>query len=680
MARRRLISYPLSLAFVVATLVLLTGAWIAVWNYRAGMANTRELAGSLFDQVARDTADQTSAFVMRAAPAAQTVTGLARLDDGQLAPEARLRRFLAILAANPQFTWVSYSDASGEFTGVYHPPAGGVRTNHSRIADGKTVLDEYDVDAAGAWTLFRHEPDTGYDPRKRPFYGLAAAAKAGAWTEPYVFVGKTPVPGITYAEPLVVDGELRGVVTIDFDLGRLTDLVRALAVSEHGRVAIVSADGIVLAHPTAPVVAANGTDLVHADALADPAARAILAAGDGITEGVLVDGTPYLARSLKVPGGLPWRVLVFAPESDFTASVRGRIASSLLISLAAVVVAVLVAWLLAHRVSDPLTALAGEMAQVGEFRIDDRGRPATMFREIEMMNAALVRMKGGLRSFARYVPRDLVRAVLASGHEASLSGEVKELTVFFSDLAGFTTLAESMAPDALVRLLGDYFDGASKIIAHEGGTVDKYLGDGIMAFWGAPLPQPEHAIRSCAAALACQRQVRELAAKGTQLTVRIGLATGDVLVGNIGSPERMNYTVMGDTANLAARLESLNKQYGTGVMIGEGTFQQAGTRIVARPLDVVAVKGKQRGVRVYELLAMTGDGDADAEAIAADSTVALDAYLAKDFMAAVAAWQKVLDRRPGDRAATLMRDRALGYVETPPDRGSWTGVTVATEK
>jgi adenylate cyclase len=426
--------------------------------------------------------------------------------------------------------------------------------------------------------------------------------------------------------------------------------------------------------------AAGAPALVPARELADPAVRALLARR-GATE-LSIDGTPHLARWLpiRLDETAAWHVLAFAPEADFTTGLRGRVVSSLLISLIAVVVAVVVAWVLARRVSKPLVGLAGEMAKVGEFRIEDgRAPPPSMFREIEMMNVALARMKSGLRSFARYVPRDLVRAVVASGQPAELSGDTRELTIYFSDLAGFTSLAESRTPDELVKMLGQYFDDMSQIIASEQGTLDKYLGDGIMAFWGAPLPLPAHAARACAAALRCHRRVRELEARGVSLAARIGIATGDVLVGNIGSTERMNYTVMGDTANLASRLEGLNKQYGTQLMISEATFEQARGEIVARPIDVVAVKGKVRGVRVYELLALASDGDALAEALAADATAALEAYLARRFDEAIAAWDRVLARRPGDRAALVLRERAARLLASPPGP-DWTGVTVATEK
>ena len=184
---------------------------------------------------------------------------------------------------------------------------------------------------------------------------------------------------------------------------------------------------------------------------------------------------------------------------------------------------------------------------------------------------------------------------------------------------------------------------------------------------------------ACAAALRCQRCVDELAKQGTRLATRIGLATGEVLVGNIGSTERMNYTVMGDIANLASRIEGINKQYGTQLMISETTFLQAGDKIVARPVDVVAVKGKKQGIRLYELLALAADHNAAAEALAATSTRALDAYLGRDFATAVAAYDEILATRSDDVAARIMRDRALAFIAAPPPV-EWNGVTVATEK
>jgi adenylate cyclase len=659
---RRLFSYPIGLAVVVAALIATTGGFIAWWNYRTGVENVRTLAGRMFDQVAREAASETEAFLLRAPPAAETLAGLAEHEPDAIDSRVVLDRCITVLRANPGFKWVSYSDRTGQFSGAYRAE-NQIRVNQSKIVDGKTLLDEHTVAADGSWTPLRHEENT-YDPRTRPFYTLAAAAPAGVWTPPYVFAEK--VPGVTYARALRHAGEVTGVFTIDFDLARLSELVRGLQFSPNGRVAVTTSDGVVLAHPTESVVRDNaGTlELVKVAELADPAMRQ---AASGA----------YLSRTvpIQVAG---WQVRVLAPESDFTSVMRGRVVTSLLISLVAVLLALAVAWVLARRISGPLTTLSEEMVQVGQLNLEEKPARRSMFREIDKMNTSLAHMKSSLRSFARYVPRDLVRVLLESGHDADLTGENRELTIFFSDLAGFTSLSETRAPDELVKFLGEYFDNMSQIIMGERGTVDKYMGDGIMAFWGAPMRVENHAAKACAATLHCQRRVRELSAKGAVLTTRIGLATGTVLVGNIGSTERMNYTVMGDIANLASRLEGLNKQYGTESMISEETYEQAKSAVVARPIDVVAVKGKKQGVKVYELLAMVSDNDAEAVAIADASTRALTAYLDQRFTDAAACWDEVLAKRPGDKAATTMKTRSLGYAASPPDR--WSGVMIATEK
>ena len=683
------ISFRVSLAVVVPMLVLGVGAFIAWWNYRAGVATVGQLSGELFRQVSSKTAERTREYLLDAPPAVETLRRLGQLDATPLSREALARRFVAVLAANSGWSWVSYSDAAGAFTGAYRTADGELHTNLSQLdAAGRTTLDEYDVAgraADGAWTPRRHVDDTGYDPRTRPFYRAAEAARRRVWTAPYVFF-EQGVPGITCAEPDIgPDGVLRGVYTVDFDLNILSDFVRTLDFTPHGRVFVFASDGTILAHPTLHLVAQAGQGaagrLVTVRDVDDAHLAAYMAARAG-ADHFVAGGEPFFAvrRPVQIDEGVTWYVGAYAPASDFTAGLERRVVESLAISLVAVLVAVALAILLANGVSVPLTQLAGEMREVGDFRLDGARERHSVFRELEYMNDALAKMKGGLRSFAHYVPRDLVRAVLASGQEARLAGEVRELTVYFSDIAGFTSLAERMKPDELVRFLGGYLDEMTRIIGGCRGTVDKFLGDGIMAFWGAPVPEAEHALRACEAALLCQRRLAEM---NLPISARIGVATGEVVVGNIGSNERMNYTVMGDTANLASRLEGLNKAYGTGVLISAATHAAAGSRVIARPLDVVAVKGRARGEKVYELLTITGvDGDdatRHAWAVARLSGEALEAYVERRFEDAAAAWEGVLRMRPGDPSAMVMLARCHAWMTTPPGP-EWDGVWVAQEK
>lgn len=688
---------------MVPLLVLSTSGLITLRSWQTTERTIDAVSGEIFAQVTRDAAARTRAHLGAAVPALAFLSRLERRAV-RVGDESVLPRLLSMLEANPGFSWVSYGDVDGSFGAAYRPEPGRVRLNWSHIVLGHTILDEVDLDSAHARVPFRHDDDSGYDPRTRPWYRAAAESGRRVWLPPYVFFHQG-IPGITCAEPQLGEhGEIAGVYTIDFDLGALSRFVAELEPSAHGQAFLFTPDGELLAHPTHATVTAtagseDGRIAMLAD-LEDPTMRgfrgaleaASLGADDAVAHelGFTVAGAPWRARveSFEVDEGLRWRVAAIAPESDFLPELQAENRTSVAIGLGALALAVLAALLLAGRIARPLAELAAQMEAVGRFEVDDRPPPRSFFSEIDAMSTALGRMKSGLSSFARFVPRDLVRTLIATGREARLGGELRTLSVFFSDLAGFTTLAESVPPDELVRKLGGYLDRMTRTITEGRGTVDKYLGDGIMAFWGAPLDDAAHARGAAETALRCQRALAALANEagsewiGTTAT-RIGIATGEVVVGNVGTPERLNYTVMGDTANLAARLESLSKQYGTLVLCDEPTLRGAEGHVVGRPLDVVAVKGKARGVRIYELLALADDDAetvAEARAVAEKAETALAAYLGREFERAAALYAELESMRAGgDVAARTMRERAERYAQTPPP-ADWNGVHVAKDK
>jgi adenylate cyclase len=205
--------------------------------------------------------------------------------------------------------------------------------------------------------------------------------------------------------------------------------------------------------------------------------------------------------------------------------------------------------------------------------------------------------------FGKYVSPAVVSEILESPPE--LGGIDKDLTVFFSDIRGFTTLSESMTPQELVNHLNIYLTAMTDIILEYRGTLDKYVGDEVMCFWGAPLPQEDHAILACKSAIRQMDRLRELNEEWPpekRIDIGIGLNSGIMTVGNMGSLGRMNYTLMGDNVNLGARLEGTNKQYGTNIIISEYTYGLVKDRVIARELDNIRVKGKNKPVQIYELI------------------------------------------------------------------------------
>lgn len=282
------------------------------------------------------------------------------------------------------------------------------------------------------------------------------------------------------------------------------------------------------------------------------------------------------------------------------------------------------------------------------------------------------------RLFAQYMSEKVIAHLLAHPELLKLGGERRRVTLYFSDLAGFTTLSERLAPEEVVSILNDYLSRMTDIILEEEGTVDKFEGDAIMAFWGAPLPQEDQALRACRAALRQQAALAELnrrfAEKGLPLlSMRIGLHTGEAVVGNLGSQNRFDYTVIGDTVNLASRLEGLNKFYGTWIMASEATREDCREAVEFMELDLVAVKGRETPVKVYQVLALKGELAPEAAQVRERFEEGLGWYRQRKFSEAAACFAELLKQVPenGPARAYLARCQAFLAVPPPPD---WDGV------
>ncbi len=286
------------------------------------------------------------------------------------------------------------------------------------------------------------------------------------------------------------------------------------------------------------------------------------------------------------------------------------------------------------------------------------------------------------QAFSRYVSSSLVEIISSQPERLRLGGEEVELTVLFADLAGFTGISEGLAPERLILLLNEYFTTMTDIILERRGTLDKYIGDAIMAFWGAPLSLPNHASWACEAALAMRQALHPLQKAWQErhlplLEVRIGLHSGPAIVGNVGSRERFNYTVMGDTVNLASRLEGVNKIYGTKILISDATYARVQTEFLCREVDLVQVKGRLQPVAVYELLGRQQDRSHFPwlDTFAA----ALRAYRQGNWEQADSLFHEVLAQNPGDPPSLCLQQRLQTYRSQPPAPG-WQGVHKLDEK
>jgi adenylate cyclase len=704
------LTFRATLLSILLTLLLGTVAALGYSSYRNARFTAEDLTTQILEQNSLRVDGQINGMLRAANAQGEWCRHL--IESGLCPPGdlAHLGHFwLAAMQQNHAFTRLSLgAEATGEwFYARHHPGKPPVLGELRRDpVTGQLDLREYlPGDSLRKPFLTRAGLDAD-DPRPRPWYAAAKAAGRQIWSETYVLFGaggEATSPGVTCATPVRrPDGSLLGVLDASFELATLCRFLNKLPVGRTGYAFVVEyrRDGSrrVIAHPRADCLLRTVSrkhgesvrELVSPEALTDGCVQAFLNALPPGTTPHGMEGTgrlrfthddaTYLGsfNCLSTRETPDWLVCIVLPEAEVLERVEASNRTTAVVALLVLAIAIFLSLGVSRLVARPLELLAREAAAVGRLDVEARAPVRSPVLEVDRLARAAEEMKTSLRSFRKYVPADLVQALMASGTEAEPGGENKILTVFFCDVANFTTISEGMTPRALVAHLGEYLEALSAEIVAAGGTVDKYVGDGIMAFWGAPAENPRHATDACVAAVRCQQRLCKLRDRWTAegkppFHVRIGLNTGEVVVGNVGSSARLNYTVIGDPVNVASRLEGLNKEYGTRILLSESTYREASSAIVARPLDLVSVKGKTEPVLVYELLGLRGEVEVETEALAELFTAALACYGERAWADAIGLLEQTLPLRPRDEPALRLIERCRALREQPPCP-EWDGV------
>lgn len=459
--------------------------------------------------------------------------------------------------------------------------------------------------------------DSKYDPRQRPWYTDSKNDKACNWTDVYYFVS-TQEAGITAAIPMF-DHEYKmqtGVFGIDIGLSSLQKLLEQSKATANAQLYVISESNKVICSTAglkAKLDAKNNSifpDIMEKEfsyikrfldtALQENLNGAELRYAEHQGEEMIVQTSDLQIGSIK------WKLLYVTPVDDLLEPIKKKRQMIIIYCSFILIIASSIMFLFARRISFLISKLSKAAAEIENFHLDESIEVESRIHEIQVLSQSMKSMQQSMKSFAQYVPKDLVLRLMR-GNFTRETGEYKELTLMFTDIANFTSISEHLKPNDLIQQLSDYFEAMTQIVLDQGGNVDKYIGDAIMGFWGAPEPNARHASDACHAALKMQRVLRTKNADWINLglpafTTRIGIHTGNVIVGNIGSQLRMNYTAIGDDVNLASRLEGLNKHYGTEILISGDTYFKVSADFLARPLGKVAVKGKEIYVPIYELV------------------------------------------------------------------------------
>jgi len=456
----------------------------------------------------------------------------------------------------------------------------------------------------------------GYDARKRSWYWATMQVDRPDVSEPYLSFS-IGAPVITVSAPL--RGKVLGVLAADLKLDTFSEFVQAQRPGQHGAVIIFDQAGSIIAHPEfASLVASAMThparsSLPSIDEINSGMAASVLqrSYNQDHIEGSIQNetGQGYLFRVTKFALGERYSgsIMLLAAQDDFVQNVRRVQYNGLVLAVLVGTAFIPIVWMFGSRMSRSLQRITAQARQL-QTLAEPKLVPVTSYiREIHDLGGTMNLAQRAIWSFAHFVPKEIVRGLIDNSISTRLGGAKRDLTLVFTDVQGFTTIAESADPDVLMRQTSRYFAVLAEAFLAEGGTVDKFIGDAVMVFWNAPHPQPDHVTRACRAVLAAkaanERLNTEFEADGLKpFITRFGIHVGEAIVGNVGSTERMNYTALGNTVNLAARLEGLNKENGTTILVSEDVYRRVEDLFKFRALNAVVAKGMTKETRIFELI------------------------------------------------------------------------------
>lgn len=388
------------------------------------------------------------------------------------------------------------------------------------------------------------------------------------------------------------------------------------------------------------------------------------------------NGEDLIAAFASFPSGFgqPWQVITLTPVDDFVGTLKKTNRLMMIVIIGLTMVELFFIYFASRRLSRPVENVSRQLQAIESLDFDTPARPPSKIQEIARLESAASLLRTSLKSFSSFVPLDVVRQLVKSGIPLTLGVESRFLTVFFSDLQNFSSHSETLAPADLLFQISTYLEEVSSAISQEGGTVDKFIGDGVMAFWNAPVERQDHVLRACAAAVRAARRMERVnvawEAEGRpRIHLRIGLNCANVLVGNVGSSSRLSYTALGDGVNVAARLEGINKLFGTTICINDSIYDQAKADILARPIKRVQVKGRKTEFMIYELLALRPSDDPELKVLDRQDLLsemteqASQAFEAGEFQAAERCYRNILKEFPQDCLARFMIAESVAQTE-----------------
>jgi adenylate cyclase len=632
------ITLQASITMLFALLILPALAIVIGFSFHENLRNLTSLSNRFIDRASQDAREMSGNLLQPVAEALRLMAGAEETTPGFFRSEESSNFLYDALISAPQIDAVNTTFENGFHRVVTRVDDDRRRSDPRIPANAKWHMSFIDDFSAGA-DRKRHRtfyetwptPVGGYsinaannDLRTTlPQYQLVRRSLALAVTDPFINPD-TGHPVIALGYPILVQENFVGVASAHITFRGLSELLARHKASPNSITVIADEHGELLAHPvpTKSVQVADGrlqlTSWADVDdpQIVEAVHRRAAGSPDRFNFTLGHEGTEYVALFSKFPtgSGKTWQVLVVTPTADFVGELERTNRLLIWLMLAVVVAESTLIYVMAGRVSNPIEVVSQAMRRIRSLSFGEQMPPRSRIREIAELQHAARLLANALRSFAMFAPIGIVRDLIESGRPIAPGVEQRFMTILFADVESFTTIAEQLSSQELSEQTSHYFETVTSAVAEESGTIDKFIGDCVMALWGAPTVMEDHVFRACVAALKASRRMERLnaswAAEGRkEMRVRIGIHCDTVVVGNVGSRARLSYTVMGDGVNVASRIEGLNKQFGTSICISQNVYDRVSDRIVGRALGRVSVKGRKTEIMVYELLGIAGSND-----------------------------------------------------------------------
>ncbi len=608
--RNKTYSFTFSVSFIFTFLLTLSFSIIIVYNYYKTSSDIYSLSNTVNSEIRKSIIDKTVSKLDKIATHVKVLSKINPNSDILENKDETLKIMWEQLFADETIASLYIADVNSNFIQARRKPIYSTRVIEKYNGTRMELWENKNTDFV---TKAIETYESTYDPITRDWYKFANERNKFYWSKPYIFssTGKT---GITIAFPEITQfGDKIKVTAADITLDDLSELLKKDSKITNGDLILFDENQNVIATSFYENIKDKmGEKIITLKDLPDNyygSFASLLISDQYNGEFTDKDGIEYIYAIDTFPNIFSdkWKLATIVKKDILLASIRNTINKMLLMSVIIMIIFLLLILYISRIISRPIVQISEYMLQLKDMDLDIDIHASSNINEIRTVQNSMITLKSGLQSFKKYMPAELVKILIKTNQEAVIGGSEKNLAIMFTDIENFTTISELMTPHELMIHLSNYFEELVPIITKNQGTVDKYIGDAILSFWGAPLEIDSPCLHAVETAIEIQKRLKIVNDKWEKegkprFKTRIGIHFGPTLIGNIGSHDRLNYTIIGDSVNIASRLEGINKQFGTEIMISEGVNERIKSKLATKYIDSIMLKGKTEATKLYTIV------------------------------------------------------------------------------